>query len=460
MQKEELLQQIKDIISGLSCDFAEARISEGSSTTIALSGEDIDSLSTGQSVTGSFRVLLNGAWGFVSFNDLSGLERFAKRGLEIASWVTGEEKTGIVKTEPVQLNLETSVKKDVSTVPLEEKFNLIDRYNKILKKSDKIQTTRAIYRDTAGNRIYANSEGSAIVYDRKFCGISVSAVARDGNIIQPFGNSTAGYGGFEIVEDQEVLAEEAQKIALDLLTAKPVDGGTYRILLNQKLAGVFIHEAFGHLSEADFVHENERMQSVMVLGKRFGPDELNVIDDGTVSDLSGYIPYDDEGVKPEKTWLIKDGMLSGRLHSRETAYKMNEALTGNARALSPMNEPIVRMTNTYIENGTVSNDEIFDSVEDGIYALDVIGGETNLEMFTFSAGYGYEIKKGKRGKMLKNVMLSGNVFQTLGNIKLIGNDRKMYGGLGGCGKKGQGPLPVSFGGPHMVIDKVLIGGKQ
>ena len=102
-------------------------------------------------------------------------------------------------------------------------------------------------------------------------------------------------------------------------------------------------------------------------------------------DCAGYIPFDDEGISPQKTSLIKDGMLSGRLHSRETAGKMNEEVTGNGRAISVMRQPIVRMTNTYIENGESSKEDIFSSMDDGLYAVDVIGGQTNLEMFTFTA---------------------------------------------------------------------------
>ena len=89
--------------------------------------------------------------------------------------------------------------------------------------------------------------------------------------------------------------------AVDLLSAEPVPGGTYRVVADQKLAGVFIHEAFGHLSEADFIHENPRLREVMVLGRRFGPEGLTVIDNGDMPGLSGYIPVDDEGVLPRGT---------------------------------------------------------------------------------------------------------------------------------------------------------------
>jgi TldD protein len=457
---DDLLTEVASVLSKLSCDYAEARISAGTTTTIILSGESVDTMSSGESISGSVRVLNSGSWGFVAFNDLRDFERFAKRGIEISSRVAREERSGITSSPSIRFRYKTPVNKDFSQVSLEEKFNLAERYNRILRSSKFIQTTRTTYRDLESQYLYMNSEGSQAIYDKSFCGISFNSVAKDGNVIEPFGDSIAGYGGFDIVENREDMAERVSKVAIDLLSAEPVDGGKYNIVIDQKLAGVFIHEAFGHLSEADFVYENDRMREIMTLGRRFGPEELNVIDDGSIPELPGFIPFDDEGIVPERTSLIENGLLTARLHSRETAFKMKEKTTGNARAISTLSEPIVRMTNTYIDNGTGSREEIFDVAGDGIYAVDVIGGQTNLEMFTFSAGYGYKIENGRITSMLRDIVLSGNVFQTLNNIKMIGDDKRMYGGLGGCGKGGQGPLPVSFGGPHILIGDVLIGGKQ
>ncbi len=456
---EDFIREISSVISKLNCDYAESRISRSKATLIVLSGESVDTISSGESISGSVRILNKGSWGFVSFNNLRDFERFAKRGLEITETIAGEERSGIVSSQPVRLRYKTPVVKDFTNRSLDEKLELSRHYNDMLRDSKFIQTTRTTYKDVAGQHLYLNSEGSEVIYDKSFCGVSFSSVAKDGNVIQPFGDSVAGYGGFEIAENRDEMAADVVKVALDLLRAEPVGGGTYDVIVDQKLAGVFIHEAFGHLSEADFIYENEQMSELMELGRRFGSEDLNVLDDGSISGLPGFIPCDDEGILPKKTFLIRDGLLTGRLHSRETSFRMNEEPTGNARALSPMSEPLVRMTNTSIENGRYTLDEICDDVS-GIYAVDVIGGQTNLEMFTFSAGYGYALEKGKKKRMLRDLVLSGNVFQTLKNILKIGNDKKMYGGLGGCGKGGQAPLPVSFGGPHILIKDVLIGGKQ
>jgi TldD protein len=252
------------------------------------------------------------------------------------------------------------------------------------------------------------------------------------------------------------VKEMAQR-AVEMLTAPRVKGGEHTVVLDPVLAGVFVHEAFGHLSEADFVYENDRMREIMVLGKEFGGPQLNIVDSASVPDLRGSFKYDDEGTPSTKTYLIREGKLVGRLHSRETAARMNEKPTGNARAINYRFPPIVRMTNTYIEPGEASFEEIIGDIKEGVYAKNWYGGTTSMEMFTFSAGEAYMIRNGKIAETLRPVVLTGNVFTTLKNIDAIGNDLDMNQG-GGCGKGGQSPLPVSNGSPHIRIRNCLLGG--
>jgi TldD protein len=220
---------------------------------------------------------------------------------------------------------------------------------------------------------------------------------------------------------------------------------------------VFIHEAFGHFSVADFVFEIPRIQELLTLGKPLGIEQLNVIDDATLEDLPGSIKYDDEGVPGQRKYLIKNGVLTQRLHSRETAGKMHEQPTGNARAIRANYPPIVRMTNTAIEPGDTSFEEMIGDIDEGVYAVRMLGGQTNGEMFTFAAAEGYMIRNGKIAEPVNDVTLTGNVFQTLKDIEAIGNDTLFTNG--GCGKGGQMPLPVSVGGPHLRIKNVVIGGR-
>jgi len=136
---------------------------------------------------------------------------------------------------------------------------------------------------------------------------------------------------------------------------------------------------------------------------------------------------------------------------------MGEQPTGNARALNTSFRPIVRMTNTFIDRGDAPFESMIADIKDGIYACDYIGGMTDLERFTFSSAYAYRIENGAITTPIRDVILSGNVFETLGNIAMIGNDLDIHGGLGGCGKGGQSPLPTSVGSPHIRIENVLVG---
>jgi TldD protein len=244
---------------------------------------------------------------------------------------------------------------------------------------------------------------------------------------------------------------------VELLSAARIKSGEYRVVLDPILAGVFVHEAFGHLSEADFTYENERMREIMVLGRRFGADHLNIVDGAAVPGLRGSYSYDDEGVAGARTYLVREGVLVGRLHSRETAAKMGEPVTGNARAVDYHHPPIVRMTNTFIEPGQASFDGMVGDIKEGVYVKNWYGGTTSMEMFTFSAGEAYAIRNGRVAELLRPVVLSGNIFTTLENVDAIGDDLQMNQG-GGCGKGGQSPLPVSNGSPHIRIQRCLIGG--
>ena len=275
--------------------------------------------------------------------------------------------------------------------------------------------------------------------------------------MQQAGLSLGSRGDFSQLQGIHQQVEHMAQHAVELLSAPRAKGGEYTVVLDPVLAGVFVHEAFGHLSESDFVYENDRMREIMVLGKKFGSEELAIVDGAAVPGLRGSYKYDDEGVPSTKTYLIREGKLVGRLHSRETAARMNEKPTGNARAVSYRYPPIVRMTNTYIEPGAASFDDIIGDIKEGIYVKNWYGGTTSMEMFTFSAGEAYMLRNGKVAEALKPVVLTGNVFTTLNNIDAIGNDLEMNQG-GGCGKGEQMPLPVSNGSPHIRIRHCLVGG--
>lgn len=452
-------QLLRSALNSVQADYIEIRVEETNITKIDFVGNELENIGESVKLGGCVRAYINGGWGFVSFNNLDNLSNYIEIAVREAALV-GKGKSSLTKVSPQIATIISNPKKNPCYISLQEKHDLCAKYNQIiLNFSPKIQTSKASYRDSILKKYFVSSEGSDIYQERIFAGMTLTAIAKDGNNVQYANKSVGDQRGYITVENLEDEALKVAERAVHLLDVQPVKGGRYTTIIDQELCGVFIHEAFGHLSEADFVYENERMIELMALGKRFGVDKLTIIDDGSLKDEAGSYPYDDEGVASSKTYLIKDGILSSRLHSRETSSKTGERVTGNARAINYNYEPIVRMSNTYLEPRDVSFEEMIKDIKEGIYAKGAIGGNTNCEMFTFSAQEAFLIKDGKIDRQVRDVVLSGNVFETLMNIDAIGNDLVLFGGLGGCGKEGQSPLPVSVGGPHIRIKNLLIGGR-
>lgn len=448
--------ELANASKGHNADYVEIRLEESQVTRIVYRGQRLEEIGRTTSLGGNVRALVKGGWGFVSFNNVKGLRDKVKLAVKQARLV-GKEDSKFSPTEPVVDIVTAETKKDPTTVPLASKKQMLDEYNDIILSTPKIQTSNIGYHDSQRKITFANSEGSYIEQTKVDLSLRLTAIAAEDGQVQQIGLSLGSQGDFSAVESlQEQVREMAQR-AVRLLSAPQAKGGEYTVVLDPILAGVFAHEAFGHLSEADHVYENKRLQDIMVLGRRFGGKHLNIVDGAAVPGLRGSYKYDDEGVPGTKTYLIREGVLESRLHSRETAAKMGEMLTGNARALNYRFPPIVRMTNTFIEPGSISFEDMLGDIKEGIYVKDWYGGTTSLEMFTFSAAEAYMIRSGKVAELLRPVVLSGNVFATLGNIDAIGNELAMNQG-GGCGKGGQSPLPVSNGSPHIRIRRCLVGG--
>ncbi|MGD1119081.1 MAG: TldD/PmbA family protein [Dehalococcoidales bacterium] len=438
-------------------DYLEARFEENQTSHITYRGKGMESIGRSTASGGNVRALVKGGWGFTSFNELENLSGRVSLAIEQAQ-SAGSGKSQLAPIAPAVDTVTSGVKQNPVTIPLAEKKRLVDEYNEIIWSIPRIKTSTIGYSDSRKQVIFLNSEGSFITQERADVNLRLTAIAAKDNEVQQVGLSLGSRGDFNAIKGLHEQIQEMSRNSVNLLDAPQVKGGEYTVVLDPILAGVFVHEAFGHLSESDFVYENDKLRDLMKLGKQFGVEQLNIVDSAAQPGLRGSYKYDDEGTPSVKTYLIREGKLVGRLHSRETAARMNEKPTGNARAINYRYPPIVRMTNTYIEPGKMTFNEIIADIKEGIYAKNWYGGMTSMEMFTFSAGEAYMIRNGKIAEAVRPIMLTGNVFTTLKNIDAIGNDLDMNQG-GGCGKGGQSPLPVSNGSPHIRIRHCLIGGK-
>ncbi|MES0328721.1 MAG: TldD/PmbA family protein [Dehalococcoidales bacterium] len=455
-QIETIGRQLADSLKQHKADYIEARLEESRSSSISYRGRELESVSRASATGGNVRALVNGGWGFASFNNLDGISGKIKMAVAQAR-MAGAEKSRLAEVAPVEAVVPLKLERDPVAIPLAEKKALLEEYNELIWQTAGLKTSVIGYGDSHKKTVFVNSSGSYIVQERADVTLRLSAVAASEGDVQQANLSLGSRGDFNVIQGLQQQIGEMARHAIVLLTAPPVKSGRYTVVLDPVLAGVFVHEAFGHLSESDFVYENPSMLEIMTLGKKFGGKHLNIVDSAALPGLRGSYEYDDEGVPSQKTSLIREGRLVGRLHSRETATKMKEKPTGNARAASYRFPPIVRMSNTYIEPGGVSFADMIAEIKEGIYVKNWYGGTTSMEMFTFSAGEAYMIRNGKIAEALRPVVLTGNVFTTLGNIDAIGDDLDMNQG-GGCGKGAQYPLPVSNGSPHIRIREILVGG--
>jgi TldD protein len=453
--------QIQEALKRSRADYTEIRIEEKETTQVTFRGQELEMANANIDKGGIVRCLIRDkGWGVATFNNLEDLLNKVDQAYQCARVGSVPEPIELAPVEPVERVTTAELKRDFRDISLAEKKTLTESYNRILLgANDKIIDTSANYADVFSHLVLANSEGAYIEQEKPSVVIRTAAVAREGDNVQRAHDSLSTTQGYEFILGQEELVQRTAQHAVELLHAKPVKAGQYTVVADQMLAGVFIHEAFGHLSEADFVYENPQARQMMTLGRRFGQGILNAFDDGSIPNLRGTTLYDDEGTPARRNWLIKDGVLVGRLHSRQTAARMGESASGNARAINYRFPPIVRMTNTGIENGTTSFEDMIKEIKLGIYACEAYGGQTALENFSFSSGYAYMIRDGKIAEMVRDVILAGNLFTTLDNIDAIGNDFKWLNTGGGCGKGSQYPLPVGMGAPHIRIQNVVIGGE-
>ena len=457
MNIRDIGQELAGIIPRFDAEYIEVHLEESQASHLTYRGKNLESSDKTSATGGNIRALVRGGWGFVSFNRMDNLEARVKQAVEQARLVSGGDAR-INPYQPVVDNVLGEISQNPVDIPLADKKEVLDEYNEIIWSVPKLQTSTIGYSDGYRKYYYLNSSGSFIEQERSDVTLRLTAVAAEGGEVQQVGLSLGSRGDFNSIKGLQDNVREMAENAVKMLSAPQVKGGEYTVVLDPILAGVFIHEAFGHLSEADHVYENPQLREIMTLGKRFGSNELNVVDGAAVPGLRGSYKYDDEGIPAAKTYLIREGILTGRLHSRETSAKMNEKLSGNARAINYLYPPIVRMTNTYIEPRSTTFEDMIADIKEGIYVKNWYGGTTSMEMFTFSAGEAYMIRNGQIAEMLRPVVLTGNLFTTLQNIDAIGNDLDMNQG-GGCGKGGQSPLPVSNGSPHIRIQHCLIGGK-
>ncbi len=277
-----------------------------------------------------------------------------------------------------------------------------------------------------------------------------------------------GYGtgdclGYDFITSRnwDDFTVDISELTVQAVNAVAPSSGTYTVIADPDLVGLLVHEAFGHAAEADLVFTGSSTLKDR-LGEQLADEQVTIIDQGDIP--GGYfVPFDDEGVMKEKTVILDKGVLKGYMHDRNSANELHVQPTGNARAQDFENQPQVRMTNTFIDNGKYSFDEMVEDIKTGIYIKRKGGGggqvDTASGTFTFRCGESYMIRNGELAEPVRGVVLSGLILDTLKTVDAVGNDLAIHNRFfGACGKGGQ-RASVGSGGPHIRIQEITIGGK-
>ncbi len=253
-------------------------------------------------------------------------------------------------------------------------------------------------------------------------------------------------------------AREAVRQALVNLEAVDTPAGEMNVVLGPGWPGILLHEAIGHGLEGDFNRKGSSVFSGRI-GERVASELCTVVDDGTLGGRRGSLSIDDEGEPTQNTVLIEKGILKGYMQDQLNARLMGMQPTGNGRRESYAHLPMPRMTNTYMHSGNHDPEEIIQSIDKGLYAVNFGGGQVDITSgkFVFTASEAYMVEKGKITMPVKGATLIGNGPDVLNRVSMLGNDMKLDSGVGSCGKEGQS-VPVGVGQPTMRIDGLTVGG--
>jgi TldD protein len=342
------------------------------------------------------------------------------------------------------------------------KIGLLERANDAARALDaRIREVSIGFADAAKAFLVANSDG-AWAEDTTFLSrLTVFALALDGSNRQ---SGFAAAGGcvdasyYEAERAPEEVAREAATTAISLLTAREPEAGAYPVVVSPGWGGVMVHECFGHSMEGDGIRKQTSIRATQ-RGQQVAARGVTIVDSGLVPHSRGSFRVDDEGTPAQRTVLVEDGILTGYLWDLLNARLTGERPTGNGRRSSYRDYPLCRMTNTYIEPGSHTPDDLVASVEKGLYCKSLGGGSVNPAdgNFSFQVTEAVMIENGRLTQPVRNATLTGNGNDAMLKIAAVANDLKIDGTTGSCGKDGQWK-PVGVGQPTVLFSEITVGG--
>ena len=410
----------------------------------------------------AIRCIVDGAWGLSSTEvfEWDSLLTALKSAIDMAK-ASAPARTRRVKladTEVHRDNVSSSVKIKPTEIDPGEKIKLVLEANDRIKEyGGVIKDSQITYGDVYYRKMFISSEGAEIGIEGFRTIFYVSITAGEAGVLSPAYEVIGGTMGFELFKGDRHLevAKTASERAIRLLKASLPKGGLATVVLDNRLLGLIVHEAFGHTAEADLVISGDVLTGK--IGKKIASDLVTIVDDPGPEYAYGWIPYDDEGVKARRVVIVENGVLKEYMQSRETASVLGMNVTGNARAQDYRYAPIVRMRNTYMMPGDWKPEEIIAETKEGYYLKGSMGGQADMNgEFMFVVQEAWRIENGELKEPYRGVTVSGNALDVLMSVDAVGNDLKIDS-PGTCGKFQL--APVDGGGPHIRC-KIIVGGRR
>lgn len=461
---EDRLRKLLDIALANGGEYADVFLETSLSSYLGFNGEQFQNSGL-ESVSGAaIRVSARGVTSFRAVTDLS-WESLAQAAKEAGAAARSDVRTPATPLKQLQSPNLYSVATPALYESIAEKQKLLNRVVESAHKSyEHARVAIANYRDTLRFLTVATSDGVIAHDTQPLLKITISVAAANPNTGKTgfcYFNG-GGHYGLEYFQrhSPEQMGQRVAEIARNQLDSVAAPSGQLPVVLGPAYSGVLLHEAVGHGLEADFNVKGYSAYSGRI-GEQVASPLCTIYDDGRRENLNGSINFDDEGVPSSRTLLIDRGRLTGYLHSRETAAKMNVPLTGNGRRQSFSFPPLPRMTNTYLDKGETPRDDIIRSVNFGIYARTFAAGSVNIATgdFTFIPIEAFLIEKGRITAPISNVILLGNGPEIMNRVVMVGDDLEISDHLWDCGKQGQ-MVPVTVGTPTLKIETMTVGGSN
>lgn len=455
MNKEKL-ENLLNIMTSTGSNYSDIFLEEKSEITWKMIDSKIDDIIVENIKGVGLRVCDEHNTYYSALNDLN----FDNLTLAATNLSANVNKKRIINDIKLNDLIDNSNKKTNKYLSNLEKKEYLLQIDKIARNfSNKIDQVRAQFYEMEQDVTIASSDGKFVRDKRYLKRLTIVVYAKNKDKKAQSVYSIGSCSDYSFLDNIDIEKEvkELARISIEKLSADYAPSGRMPVIIGND-SGVLIHEACGHALEATSVADDASVLGNSLF-KKVANNCVTIIDDGTLTNFFGSSDYDDEGTKTQKNILIENGILKSFLVDKKNSKRMNHHITGSARRESYHLSPTSRMNNTYLANGNKSLDEMLKSIEFGLYAKKMGGGQVNVVTgdFNFGVDEAYVIRNGKIAELVVGGSLIGNIKEVLNNIEMVSDDLNFATGL--CGSE-SGWVPVTDGQPTIKLSSILVGGKK